>query len=121
MHAKIPNDLGHRLTTSRQLALDLQHFLLRQRRPTLAAGLTSLTLRLRCLYGRCPYDFFAGGQRNGLLGLGQIQFNVLGRKQRNLRLLQGVCDLLELLSRKDVHAHEEERVKCSTGSKRGWK
>ena len=105
MHAKIPSDLGHRLTASRQLALNLQHLFLRQRRPTLAAGFTGLTLRLRCLYRRCTDNFFAGGQRDGLLGLGQIQLDALGRKQYNLRLLQRVCDLLELLSRKDVHVH----------------
>ena len=113
MHPKLTGNLGHRLTTGRQLALDLQHLALIQRSHTTlpTAGLRSLTLRLR-LAG----SFLGSGQCGGLLRCGQIQLNVLSLSQRSVRLDKSLSDELELVLRKNVHVHRSERVQCSTES-----
>lgn len=113
---KLLGNLGHGLIPSSQLAPNLQHLGLRQHRhPTLslAARPTRLTLRLGLLYGCCTYNFLASGQGDGLLGLGQIKFNVLARIKSKTSIVERFDDLSELRFRKDVHVHRLERVQCS--------
>jgi len=97
--AKLLSDLGDRLATSLQLALNLQHLLLRQRRPRLAARHTSLRLRLRSLYGGCTYSLGCWCDCR----LGHVQFDVLAGVDGHEGVLQGSGDLLELFVRKNVH------------------
>ena len=112
VHAKFLSDLGHRFPTSSQLALNFQHLRLSQHRHTtlsLAAGLTSLTLRLRL----SANNLLASGQSDGLLGISQIQLNVLARIKGKTSIVERLDDLIELGFRKDVHVHWMERVQCS--------
>ena len=114
VYTKLLGDFANGLSASSQLALDLQHLGLRQHchaTLTLTAGLASLTLRLA--YGFCPYNFFANGQGDGLLGISQINLDVLARINNKTGSIQSFDDFVELGFRKDVHVHWMERVQCS--------